>query len=198
MTARQQWSIVGVVILVLGAGLWVATRVLADELFPVAVGTRAPEFSAMTLDPEPREVSLADHRGNVVLVNIWATWCIPCRKEMPSIERLHQEYSEHGLRVLAVSVDNAGAEQAIRDFVSEYELTFQILHDPANAISTRYHVTGYPESFLIDSDGVIRKKIIGETDWFSRDNRALVALLLGIQSESGLPDVTPASEVPVR
>src|SRR5690606_31501848 len=120
MTARQQWGIVGVVILILGVGLWVATRVLADELFPVAVGTRAPEFSAMTLDAEPRQVSLSDHRGEVVLLNIWATWCLPCRKEMPSIEQLHQRYSEHGLRVLAVSIDNAGAEQAIRDFVADY------------------------------------------------------------------------------
>lgn len=198
MTARQQWAIVGTVILVLGAGLWIATRVLADELFPVAVGTRAPAFSAMTLDAEPREVSLADHSGKVVLLNIWATWCLPCRKEMPSIERLHQAYSGHGLQVVAVSIDNAGAEQAIRDFVAEYELTFQVLHDPNNAISTRYHVTGYPESFLIDSDGVIRKKIIGETDWYSRDNRALVALLLGVESEGGLPDATPTTEVPVR
>src|SRR5690606_28867704 len=104
---------------------------------------------------------------------------------------------EHGLRVLAVSIDNAGAEQAIRDFVADYELTFKILHDPANGISTRYHVTGYPESFLIDAEGVIRKKIIGETDWYSRENRALVALLLGVESDSDLPDVPVSPEVPV-
>lgn len=183
MTVRQQWGVVGAVLLVLGIGLWAAMHFLGDQLFPVAVGSEAPEFAAATLDAEPRDVSLSEYRGNLVLLNIWATWCGPCREEMPSIERLHESFEEHGLQVVAVSIDNAGMEQTIRDFAGELDLTFQILHDPMNIISTRYQVTGYPETFLIDREGVIRKKVIGPADWNSPENRALVAALLGVSPD---------------
>src|SRR5690606_19428660 len=137
MTARQQWLMVGGVVLALAIGLWVATRMLGDELFPVAVGSEAPAFSAATVDSPPRQIALADHRGELVLLNIWATWCGPCRQEMPSIELLHERFGEHGLKVLAVSIDNPGTEETIRSFVSELDLSIQNLHDPANTISTR-------------------------------------------------------------
>jgi cytochrome c biogenesis protein CcmG/thiol:disulfide interchange protein DsbE len=188
MTVRQQWAVVGGVVLVLALVLTVAMHYLGDELFPVTVGSEAPEFSAMTLDADPREMSLDEHKGKLVLLNIWATWCTPCREEMPSIERLHQRYADNGLQVLAVSIDNPGMQQTIRDFVDELGLTFQILHDPGNRISTRYQVTGYPESFLIDRNGVIRKKVIGETDWSSPENQALVATLLGVPVGAPLQD----------
>lgn len=178
MTVRQQWGVVGLVLLVLGGGLAAATRYMGDELFPVVVGSKAPDFQARTLTTPSRVKTLGDYRGQVVLLNVWATWCPPCRQEMPSIERLQQAYGPRGLRIVAVSVDDAGQEKTIRDFVRQYGLTFEILHDPSGGIQRSYQTTGIPETFIIGRDGLIRKKQIGAADWSSPDVRALITELL--------------------
>jgi peroxiredoxin len=98
---------------------------------------------------------------------------------MPSIEKLHREFGSQGLAVVAVSVDDAGTEEHVRDFAKELGITFEILHDPANTTSRNYQITGYPETFVIARDGTIRKKIIGAADWSSEANRALIRELLG-------------------
>lgn len=196
MTLRQQWSIVAGVVAVLAIGLFVATRTMSDELFPVSVGGKAPDFKANPLlepvypvapdaaftsqevsDRTPAK-SLADYKGDVVLLNIWATWCAPCRAEMPSIERLHREFGPRGLKIVAVSVDDPGQQKAVRDFARELGLTFEILQDPSHDIQKSYQTTGVPETFVLGRDGVIRKKIIGATDWSSPGTRALIAQLL--------------------
>jgi len=126
-------------------GLVAGKRILGTELSPLGVGDEAPDFSAVTLDPAPREQSLAQYRGQVVMINIWATWCLPCRVEMPSIEQLHQAYGPRGLKVVAVSVDDPGTDEQIRDFVKQYGLTFEILHDPRGQegdVSRLYQTTG--------------------------------------------------------
>jgi cytochrome c biogenesis protein CcmG, thiol:disulfide interchange protein DsbE len=179
MTTRQQWGLVLAVVLLLSGGLYAATHYLSDELFPVTVGSAAPPFTAATVDARPRAKSLADYKGQVVLLNIWATWCLPCRTEMPSIQALHRAFGPRGLKVVAVSIDDPGSEQAIRDFASEYGLTFEILHDASGEIQRTYQTTGVPETFVIGADGVIRKKVIGAADWDSPANRALFAQLLG-------------------
>ncbi|MBA3671842.1 MAG: TlpA family protein disulfide reductase [Gemmatimonadaceae bacterium] len=179
MTARQQWGIVAAVVALLLASLWAATFFLGDELFPLNVGSQAPAFSAVTLDAKPVTRTLADYRGQVVLVNVWATWCEPCRVEMPSIERLHREYGPRGLKVVAISVDDPADAGKVRDFVREYKLTFQVLLDPKRTVSKRYQITGWPETFIIARDGTIRRKVIGAADWSSESNRALIAQLLG-------------------
>jgi cytochrome c biogenesis protein CcmG/thiol:disulfide interchange protein DsbE len=158
--------------------LFAIDRAFHDEMFPVAVGTDAPEFSAATLDAAPRTRSLGDYRGQVVLLNVWATWCQPCRVEMPSIEKLHEAYGPKGLKIVAVSIDDPGTDAQIREFVKSFGLTFQILHDPKNLISASYQVGGYPETFVIGRDGVIRKKVMEATDWNSAENRALIERLL--------------------
>ena len=195
MTVRQQWMVVAAVIAALGIGLIVATRTMSDELFPVSVGGKAPDFKATPLlEPvypagpnatftsrevnTPATKSLADYKGDVVLLSIWATWCAPCRAEMPSIERLHREFGPRGLKIVAVSVDDPGQQKAVRDFVRELGLTFEVLHDPTHDIQKVYQTTGVPETFVLGRDGVIRKKIIGATDWSSPGTRALVAQLL--------------------
>jgi peroxiredoxin len=178
VTARQQWLIVGVIVLLLAVTLAAATHFLGDELFPIAVGSTAPSFSAATLDVPPQTKSLADYKDKVVLVNVWATWCEPCRVEMPSIEKLKQEFGPAGLQVVAVSIDDPGAQQSVRDFVRQYGLTFQILHDPEKKITAAYQITGYPETFVIGREGTIRKKVIGAADWNSEANRALIRELL--------------------
>jgi thiol-disulfide isomerase/thioredoxin len=131
VTARQQWAAVLAVVAVLAAGLFAATHFLGDELFPVAVGSAAPPFSAQTLDAAPVTRTLDDYKGQVVLLNVWATWCAPCREEMPSIQALHEAYGKRGLRVVAVSVDAPGEEQKVRDFARQYGLTFDVLHNPS-------------------------------------------------------------------
>jgi cytochrome c biogenesis protein CcmG/thiol:disulfide interchange protein DsbE len=199
MTVRQQWSVVAGVVVLLAIGLFAATRLMGDELFPVSVGGKAPDFTATPL-LEPvypsapnatftsRDVgnaappkTLASYKGDVVLLNIWATWCAPCRAEMPSIEKLHREFGPRGLRIVAVSVDDPGQQKTIRDFARELGLTFEILQDPTHDIQKAYQTTGVPETFVLGRDGVIRKKIIGATDWSSQGTRALVAQLLAEQ-----------------
>ena len=178
MTVRQQWIAVGVVLLLVGTGVMVGATLLRDELFLISVGSRAPNFTAVTLDSTPVTKTIADYRGDVVLVNVWATWCGPCRVEMPSIQKLHETYAPRGLKVVAVSVDNPGFEPVIRTFSDEYALTFEILHDPSGMIRRDWQTTGVPETFIVGRDGVIRKKVIGATDWNSPANRALIELLL--------------------
>ena len=94
------------------------------------------------------------------------------------MEALHREYAAKGLRVVAVSVDQAGVEEQIRAFVREFALTFEILHDDTGAIQAIYRTTGVPETFVIGRDGTIRKRVIGAEDWNSTANRELIAQLL--------------------
>ncbi len=180
MTARQQWIVVAAVVATLALAAFIASHVLRDELTQVTVGSRAPQFHAVTVTdaaaPQPR--TLDSYRDKVVLLNIWATWCTPCRAEMPSIEALHRDMGPRGLQVVAVSIDKPGSEQAIRDFVNELGLTFEIVFDASGAISRDYRTTGVPETLVIARDGTIRRKIIGPDDWNSVDNRALIELLL--------------------
>jgi cytochrome c biogenesis protein CcmG, thiol:disulfide interchange protein DsbE len=178
MSTRGQWLVVAVAVLVLGSGAVVATRALRGELAAVAVGAPAPDFRAVTVDSTPRMRTLADYRGQVVLLNVWATWCGPCRVEMPSMEALHRDFAPKGLRVVAVSIDQIAGAPQIRDYARELGLTFDILHDSAQGISRAYQVQGYPQSFVIGRDGTIRRKWIGPEDWNSASNRALITALL--------------------
>jgi peroxiredoxin len=179
MTSRQQWGIVAGIVLLMATVVAAGTHFLGDELFPVSVGSRAPELRAATLDGSRRVKTLADYEGKVILLNVWATWCEPCKVEMPSIERLHREFGAQGLAVVAVSVDDAGAEPLIVQYARDLGLSFEILHDPQKLITQSFQITGYPETFVIARDGVIRKKFIGPEDWSSEANRALVRELLG-------------------
>ena len=193
MTVRGQWMVVLAIIAVLGGGLVVATLALGDELFSVEAGTRAPEMTAVTLDDPPVKRTLANYAGNVVLLNVWATWCGPCEAEMPSMERLHRSFADSGLRIVAVSIDDPGREDAVREFIARYELTFDVLHDPTKKIIDQYRTNGVPESFVIGRDGVIRRKTYTQ-DWNSPANRALIAQLLREGAPPGMPAGGAADE----
>ena len=183
MTGRKQLAIGVVVLAVAGAIAYGATHYLRNELFPVELGSKAPDFTAYTVDSVPRQKRLADYRGQVVMLNVWATWCLPCRVEMPSIEALQKQYGPKGLKILAVSIDDPGMDSAIRAFAKQYGLTFEILHDPKGTITDMYDISGYPETFIVGKDGVIRKKLMQATDWNSPDARALVDRLLAERTE---------------
>jgi cytochrome c biogenesis protein CcmG, thiol:disulfide interchange protein DsbE len=178
MTLRQQWGVVGAMVALMGAVFIVGARYVGREFALVTIGSRAPDFHAETIAAPAEAKSLRDYRGSVVLLNVWATWCPPCRVEMPSIETLHKQFGPEGLHVIAVSIDSIGSDSAIRVFVSRYGLTFEILHDPSGRIQDLYQTTGVPETFVIARDGVIRKKVIGADDWSSEGNRSLIAQLL--------------------
>lgn len=178
MTGRQQLGVVAIVLAVIAAGGFAINRALGPELHPMDVGTKAPPFSAQTLGTPATTKTLASYKGQVVLLNIWATWCEPCRVEMPSIQKLYEDYASRGLRVVAVSIDDPGTDAAIRQFAQDYKLTFEILHDSSKAIENAYQATGVPETAVISRDGTIRKRIIGATDWSSEGNRRLIQELL--------------------
>jgi peroxiredoxin len=184
MTIRKQLAI-GCIVLAIVAGIaYGATQYLRKELFPVQLGSKAPDFKALTLDSIPREKRLADYRGKVLMINVWATWCLPCRVEMPSIEALNKDYASKGLKIVAVSIDDPGTDATIRAFVKQYGLTFEVLHDAEARISEAYDITGYPETFIVGKDGVIRKKLMSATDWNSPEARALVDRLLAERIDS--------------
>jgi peroxiredoxin len=178
VTGRQQLGVVAIVLVAVAAIGFAIVRTLGSELSPLGVGARAPDFTASTLDTPPKQKSLADYRGQVVLINVWATWCEPCRVEIPSIERLYRTYGPKGLKVVAVSIDDPGTDPAIRKFVSDMGMTFDVLHDPAGRIEHEYQVTGYPETVIVGKDGVIRKKVAMAIDWDSEGNRRLIERLL--------------------
>ncbi|MHB8139496.1 MAG: TlpA disulfide reductase family protein [Smithellaceae bacterium] len=125
-------------------------------------GSPAPNFSLPGLDG--RTVSLKDYRGKVVFVNVWATWCPSCRDEMPAMEKLYQELKGEAFEILAVSVDASGAK-AVAPFMRARKLSFPALLDPEGTIGKPYGVTGVPESFIINKEGIIERIVIGPIDW---------------------------------
>ena len=125
----------------------------------VELGAPAPAYSARSLDGD--SVSLAALRGRPVLLNVWATWCHPCRDEIPHLRALHERYRARGLALVGVSVDAEGSEGAIRDFMKEFAMTYPIWRDPDERVSARFLVVGVPATFLVDRDGVLRYRKTG-------------------------------------
>ena len=178
MTNRRQWAVVAAAAGALVVGIALLIR-LRPQMHPLGVGDRAPSFTAVRL-PGGRPASLADYRGQVILLNIWATWCQPCRVEMPSMERLWRAFESTDFRVVAVSIDLEDST-VVTAFVKELGLSFDILHDQPGDIQRIYQTTGVPESFVIDRQGMIVKKVIGATQWNAPVNQILIRRLLDEQ-----------------
>ncbi len=142
-----------------GLLLWVSACVPGD-LGPPQVGDQAPDFQAMSLDGE-RTVSLADYAGQTILVNLWATWCAPCRLETPYLQAVYEENRERGLMVVGISVDSSFALDMVNEFLEEMGVTYDILLDPEMVSTDAFAPIGYPASYLIDGDGVIRFTRLG-------------------------------------
>ncbi len=135
----------------------------------------AADFTLTNMQGE--QVSLSQYRGKVVILNFWATWCPPCREEMPSMERLYQKYKDQGLVILAVSADENG-KKAVSQFLQKTPYSFPILLDSDNIAQNAYGVFRFPESFIIDRNGMVIKKIIGGRDWLSGSTYELINFLL--------------------
>ncbi|MBZ0272205.1 TlpA family protein disulfide reductase [bacterium] len=125
------------------------------------------EAKGFTLpDMSGKPVSLADLRGKVVFLNFWATWCAPCRREMPDIQRLYRKMDPEQFAIVTVSVDSGGREDVARFFRSR-QLEVPALLDPENKVARIYGVTGFPETFLIDKQGKLVERFIGPRNWLS-------------------------------
>jgi len=177
----RQWLLVGAVVATLAAGAaWLSKY--GPDIQTVSVGSRAPDFQAVDLATGD-SVSLRDrYRGAVTLVNIWATWCEPCRVEMPAMEKVYGDLAPQGFRIAAVSIDE-GPPDDVRAFGRDLGLSFDLLQDRTTRVQQVYQTTGVPESFLLNRDGVIVKRVIGAHDWDSPVNRALIERLLSERGE---------------
>ncbi|MGH7669184.1 MAG: peroxiredoxin family protein [Gemmatimonadaceae bacterium] len=199
MTVKQQWAIVVGAIVILGAGSFAFQRAYGTRVEQVGIGAPAPPFTAYTVDGTHRAVGLAAYKGDVTILNVWATWCGPCKAEMPTLQGLYEMFKSNGLRVVAVSIDETASDDSVRAYARNMGLTFDILHDAQYRIEGAYQVVGYPSSYVIDRDGVIRKVWLGAADWTSPGNIALVRNLLGLQAstaESGAPAVGGLAATP--
>ena len=144
---------------------------------PLGVGSEAPDFTAVSLASGQR-VSFAEaYEGDVTLVNIWATWCGPCKDEIPALDTLYRAYADQGFRIAAVSIDTEDST-VVRQFIEQFDVAFDVLHDRSREIERIYQTTGVPESFLIDQDGRIVRIVHGDHPWASPSNRRIIEQLL--------------------
>jgi cytochrome c biogenesis protein CcmG/thiol:disulfide interchange protein DsbE len=152
------------ILLLIAGAAWIL--ISADKRAPVIdetsapqTGFLAPDFTLNGLDG--KVYTLSELRGQAVLINLWATWCPPCRAEMPAIQKIYQEYKDQGLVVLAVNATVQDDRSAVAPFMEKYSLTFPILLDEAGDVSAKYQLQSLPSSYFIGRDGVIRQVVIG-------------------------------------
>ena len=125
----------------------------------VEIGKPAPAYRAVSLTGD--SVSLDEKRGRVVLLNVWATWCHPCREEIPILQALHERYSARGLDLIGVSVDARGEHATVREFARDFDMTYPLWLDPDERVQSTFFAIGVPATFLIDRDGVLRWRHVG-------------------------------------
>ncbi len=127
---------------------------------PTRIGSAAPDFVVQDSD---RKVALHDFKGQTVVLNFWATWCAPCVEEMPSLIQMSKNVKDKNVAVIGVSIDVD--ETAYKNFLQKHGVTFLTVRDPEQKSSALYGTTGWPETFIIDKDGVLRRKFVGPVDW---------------------------------
>jgi len=159
----------------------------------VAVGAPVPAYSAQLTDGTP--VSLAEQTGDVVLLNIWATWCKPCRFEMPALDSLQQRYGGDGFRVLGVSIDADGDRAKVSEYAAALGARYAIWYDPDDRVSTTFLALGVPASYLIGRDGTLRWRHVGPV---TADDGGLNAAIKVALAEADSTSAASASAPPVR
>ncbi|MGH7721088.1 MAG: TlpA disulfide reductase family protein [Gemmatimonadaceae bacterium] len=156
MTARTPHLMRGVAV----AAALLTLGCTADERAAApAVGAPAPQYQTVSIDGD--SVSLYGLRGKVVLLNIWATWCHPCRDELPVLQALHERHAAQGLELIGVSVDARGEESKVRDFAASFGLTYPLWLDPDERVSRTFLAIGVPASYLIGRDGTLLWRHVG-------------------------------------
>lgn len=147
------------------AGCYTGTR-------PAHIGNAAKQF---TVQDSERKVSLDQFRGQVVVLNFWATWCPPCQEELPSLMSMQERMRGRGVVVLGVSIDVDG--NAYHSFLREHGVNFLTVRDPEQKVAGLYGTSGWPESYIIDRQGILRRKIVGPIDWTQPDILQLLSKL---------------------
>ncbi len=166
----KRWLIMGGILAAVVAG---ALVLLPEPGGKVVEGDVAPDFTLPDLSGVQQHLP----KGKVVLLNFWATWCPPCRKEMPSMAELHKQLKDKGLVIVAASVDKD--RNQLVGFVREYSIPFEVVHDADGSVARRYGVFRYPETFLIDRSGKVRFHLVGAVDWTDKTVlKAINTLLL--------------------
>lgn len=148
----------------------------------VAIGSPAPHYTAQRMGGSP--VALADHRGEAVLLNVWATWCKPCREEIPALDSLYREFGPRGLVVVGVSIDVLTDTVRIAGFARELGATYPLWLDPEDRVSTTFRAIGVPATFLVDRDGVLRWSRMGAVH--ASDARLRAALDSSLSTNRGV------------
>src|SRR5438270_4980997 len=172
-------TIGGLAILALSFGVvWLQS----SKYEPLTVGMTAPDFSLP--DMAGKSQRLSDYRGKVVFLNFWATWCKPCKEEMPSMQVLWDNLKNRDFVMLAVSMDRVTTTKDIPSFVETLKSSFLILTDAWGQTDKRYKLMGVPETYIIDQIGVLREKVIGPRDWTRRESIDTIVQLLQKQSKS--------------
>ena len=163
MTGKEITLLVMFVLFVALFAMFFIAKDRGGSVTIVQEGDRAPEFTLPS--PDGRRVSLSQFRGKVVMVHFWATWCPPCVEEMPMLQKLYDSLKGGDFELLAVSVDEGGPEVVMR-FMRRNGLSLPLLFDPDKTVaSLRYGTFKFPETYVIDRDGIVRRKIIGSRDW---------------------------------
>jgi len=147
---------------------------LVPNLQQMKDSSPTPDFTLP--DPAGKKVSLKDFRGKLVMLNFWASWCAPCREEMPTMERLYQEFKKKGFVILAVDVkDNRKDALA---FIKELKLTYPVVFDPDGQVGLLYGAWGLPATYLIGPTGEGLARMWGPADWYSPGARQLIKVLV--------------------
>lgn len=153
----------------------------ALDLGPPARPRPAPDFTLPRLSGGT--ISMKELRGRPVLVNFWTSWCLPCRSEMPSLDKLYREYRDRGFVVIGVSLDRS--PDVVRQFVKETDVTFPIVLDPDWHVADRFRVLGLPGTFVVGPDGDVRAFGFGPREWDSALARTMVETLLRDSKNGG-------------
>jgi len=149
-----------VVVGIILGGVVLVLLVRQGSRFP-QLGDSAPDFTLPTLKGET--LRLSDYRRQVVVLNLWATWCPPCVEETPSLKKFADQMTGQGVAVVSISVDEDA--KALADFVSKYGLTYPVGRDPDQSVTSRYGTFKFPETYILDEDGRIADKFLGAVDW---------------------------------
>ena len=155
----KPFAVVAAALLVAACSKGDRTAGRAEVREQVVIGAPAPSYATVALNGD--SVSLASLRGKVILFNIWATWCHPCRDEIPELRELHAKYKDRGLELVGVSVDADGTDDAIKGFMEEFRMTYLIWRDPDERVSTKFLAIGVPATYLIDREGILRWRKTG-------------------------------------
>jgi peroxiredoxin len=162
-SSTKQIAFLGVLIILVGlfvAGSLLKGRQQVNKI--ITTGDRAPEFRLQATDN--RFVSLSDLKGRVVMVHFWATWCPPCVEELPTLDKLYRALKGEDFEMLAISVNEEGAA-AVVPFMQKNRLNVPVLFDPGKSIAGLYGTYKFPETYIVDRQGIVRYKAIGPADW---------------------------------